>query len=209
SHDRELLDRVDQIAELRGGEVRWYGGNFTDYEETLAVEQEAAERTVRAAEAGVRRQKRELVETRTKLDRRGGGGGEKEASRGGGAEDRGGNPQAAGPDLRREAARHPARPPRRGQQAAGRRRGSAARRRRDPRRPAGDVGARRARRAHAVRAGGPLRRPRRADRPRAGADRADRPERGGQAHLAAHDHRRDRTGLRRGQAGPPGPVPCA
>jgi len=70
SHDRELLDRVDQIAELRGGEVRWYGGNLTDYEETLAVEQEAAERTVRAAEADVRRQKRELIETRTKLDRR-------------------------------------------------------------------------------------------------------------------------------------------
>src|SRR5262245_61648515 len=70
SHDRELLDRVDQIAELRGGEVRWYGGNFTGYEETLAVEQEAAERTVRSAEAGVRRQRRELIETRTKLDRR-------------------------------------------------------------------------------------------------------------------------------------------
>ncbi len=70
SHDRELLDRADQIAELRDGEVRWYGGNFTDYEEALAVEQGAAERTVRAAEADVRRQKRELIETRTKLDRR-------------------------------------------------------------------------------------------------------------------------------------------
>jgi ATPase subunit of ABC transporter with duplicated ATPase domains len=34
------------------------------------VEQEAAERTVRAAESDVRRQKRELIETRTKLDRR-------------------------------------------------------------------------------------------------------------------------------------------
>jgi ATPase subunit of ABC transporter with duplicated ATPase domains len=70
SHDRELLDRVDQIAELRAGEVRWYGGNLTDYEEVLAVEQEAAERTVRAAESDVRRQQRELIETRTKLDRR-------------------------------------------------------------------------------------------------------------------------------------------
>ena len=29
SHDRELLDLVDQIADLRDGEVRWYGGNFT------------------------------------------------------------------------------------------------------------------------------------------------------------------------------------
>ena len=70
SHDRELLDLVDQIAELRAGEVRWYGGNLTDYEEALAAEQEAAERTVRAAESDMRRQKRELAETRTKLDRR-------------------------------------------------------------------------------------------------------------------------------------------
>jgi ATPase subunit of ABC transporter with duplicated ATPase domains len=70
SHDRELLDRVDQIAELRAGEVRWYGGNLTDYEEALAAEQEVAERMVRVAEADVRRQKRKLIETRTKLDRR-------------------------------------------------------------------------------------------------------------------------------------------
>src|SRR5215813_2041680 len=70
SHDRELLDLVDQIGELRAGQVRWYGGNFTDYEQALAVEQEVAERTVRAAESDVRRQRRELIETRTKLDRR-------------------------------------------------------------------------------------------------------------------------------------------
>jgi ATPase subunit of ABC transporter with duplicated ATPase domains len=70
SHDRALLDLVDQIGDLRAGQVRWYGGNFTDYEEAVAVEQEAAERTVRAAESDVRRQKRELTEARVKLDRR-------------------------------------------------------------------------------------------------------------------------------------------
>ncbi|GHB09392.1 ABC-F family ATP-binding cassette domain-containing protein [Streptomyces chryseus] len=70
SHDRELLERVDQIAELRDGEVRWYGGNFTAYEEALAVEQEAAERMVRVAEADVHRQKRELAEAHVKLARR-------------------------------------------------------------------------------------------------------------------------------------------
>ena len=70
SHDRDLLDLADQIGELRAGEVRWYGGNFTGYEEALAVEQEAAERTARTAESDVRRQKRELAETRVKLDRR-------------------------------------------------------------------------------------------------------------------------------------------
>ena len=50
--------------------MRWYGGNLTDYEAAVAVEREAAERVVRAAESDVRRQKRELAETRTKIDRR-------------------------------------------------------------------------------------------------------------------------------------------
>ncbi|MFI9803382.1 ABC-F family ATP-binding cassette domain-containing protein [Streptomyces sp. NPDC052301] len=70
SHDRELLDLVDQIAELRSGEVTWYGGNFSAYEEALAVEQEAAERMMRVAEADVRKQKRELADAQVKLARR-------------------------------------------------------------------------------------------------------------------------------------------
>ncbi|MGW2212940.1 ABC-F family ATP-binding cassette domain-containing protein [Streptomyces sp. NPDC001781] len=70
SHDRELLDMVDQIADLRAGEVAWYGGNYSAYEEALAVEQDAAERTVRAAEADVRRQRRELTDAHMKLARR-------------------------------------------------------------------------------------------------------------------------------------------
>ncbi|MGW8377420.1 ABC-F family ATP-binding cassette domain-containing protein [Streptomyces sp. ODS28] len=67
SHDRELLERVDQIADLRGGTVRWFGGTLSAYEEALAVEQAAAERTVRAAESDVKRQKRELQEAQQKL----------------------------------------------------------------------------------------------------------------------------------------------
>ncbi|HZF88620.1 ABC-F family ATP-binding cassette domain-containing protein [Streptomyces sp.] len=70
SHDRELLDRVDQIADLRSGEISWYGGNFSAYEEALAVEQEAAERMVRVAEADLRKQKRELSDAHMKLARR-------------------------------------------------------------------------------------------------------------------------------------------
>ncbi|MEU1721340.1 ABC-F family ATP-binding cassette domain-containing protein [Nonomuraea sp. NPDC005692] len=70
SHDRALLDLVDQIAELRDAAVRLYGGNLSDYEEQVAAEQEAAERTVRTAEGEVRRQQRELIEARTRLDRR-------------------------------------------------------------------------------------------------------------------------------------------
>ncbi|WP_392674151.1 ABC-F family ATP-binding cassette domain-containing protein [Streptomyces sp. LN785] len=70
SHDRELLERVDQIADLRDGSVTWYGGNLSAYEEVLAVDQEAAERMVRVAEADVKRQKRELVDAQVKLARR-------------------------------------------------------------------------------------------------------------------------------------------
>lgn len=70
SHDRELLDLVDQIADLHAGEVTWYGGNFSAYEQALAVEQEAAERMVRVAETDLRRQKRELADAQVKLARR-------------------------------------------------------------------------------------------------------------------------------------------
>ncbi|MER7108251.1 ABC-F family ATP-binding cassette domain-containing protein [Streptomyces sp. NPDC000229] len=70
SHDRELLELVDQIADLRDGEVTWYGGAYSAYEEALAAEQEAAERMVRVAEADVQRQKRELADAHVKLSRR-------------------------------------------------------------------------------------------------------------------------------------------
>lgn len=70
SHDRDLLERVDRIADLRAGEVSWYGGGWSAYEEALATRQEAAGRMVRAAESDVRRQKRELEEARVKVARR-------------------------------------------------------------------------------------------------------------------------------------------
>ncbi|MBW8486565.1 ABC-F family ATP-binding cassette domain-containing protein [Actinomadura parmotrematis] len=70
SHDRGLLDRVDEIADLREGGVRSFGGNLSAYEELLEVEREAAERAVRTAETDVRRQRRELAEAQVKLARR-------------------------------------------------------------------------------------------------------------------------------------------
>jgi ATPase subunit of ABC transporter with duplicated ATPase domains len=70
SHDRELLDLVDQIADLRSGEITWYGGNYSAYEEALTTEQDAAERMVRVAEADFRKQKRELSDAQVKLARR-------------------------------------------------------------------------------------------------------------------------------------------
>ncbi|SDR13543.1 ATP-binding cassette domain-containing protein [Thermostaphylospora chromogena] len=70
SHDRRLLEIVDRIADLDGGRMRVFGGPLSEYEQALAAEREAAQRAVRTAEADVRRQKRELIEARIKLDRR-------------------------------------------------------------------------------------------------------------------------------------------
>lgn len=70
SHDRELLERVDQTAEVREGTVRMYGGPYSLYLEAVETEQQAAQRALRNAEADLRRQRRELIEAREKLDRR-------------------------------------------------------------------------------------------------------------------------------------------
>jgi ATPase subunit of ABC transporter with duplicated ATPase domains len=70
SHDRELLGLVDQIADLSGGQIRIYGGNLAAYEQLLAAEQAAAERTVTAASADVRREHRDLVGAQVKQARR-------------------------------------------------------------------------------------------------------------------------------------------
>ncbi|MFF3666295.1 ABC-F family ATP-binding cassette domain-containing protein [Microtetraspora malaysiensis] len=70
SHDRALLDRMDRIAELDRGEVRFYGGDFTAYEEAVRTEQEAAERNVRSAEQELKREKREMQQARERAERR-------------------------------------------------------------------------------------------------------------------------------------------
>jgi ATPase subunit of ABC transporter with duplicated ATPase domains len=70
SHDRQLLGLVGQIAELSGGALHMYGGNLAAYEELRAAEQGAAERAVVTAEAGVRRERRDLVESKVKQARR-------------------------------------------------------------------------------------------------------------------------------------------
>jgi ATPase subunit of ABC transporter with duplicated ATPase domains len=70
SHDRALLSLVDQVADLSGGLLRMYGGNLEAYESMLATEQAAALRAVTAAEADVRREKRDLIESQVKQARR-------------------------------------------------------------------------------------------------------------------------------------------
>ncbi|MEU2613989.1 ribosomal protection-like ABC-F family protein [Micromonospora sp. NPDC007271] len=70
SHDRALLDRMERIAELDRSEVRFYGGNFTEYEEAVRAEQEVAEKNVRNAEQELKREKREMQQARERADRR-------------------------------------------------------------------------------------------------------------------------------------------
>jgi len=62
SHDRDLLERMDRIGDLREGTVRWYGGGYTSYVEQVAAEQAAAEQAVTSARSDLRRQHADRVE---------------------------------------------------------------------------------------------------------------------------------------------------
>ena len=66
SHDRDLLEHVDSIGELRAGSLRWFGGGLSFYEETIAAEAEAAAQQVTQAKAEVKKQRRELTEQHRK-----------------------------------------------------------------------------------------------------------------------------------------------
>jgi ATPase subunit of ABC transporter with duplicated ATPase domains len=70
SHDRELLEHVDEVAELREGSMTVFGGTFSAFEEHLAVQQAAVEREVRVAEQRHRTEKRQRIEAETKIARR-------------------------------------------------------------------------------------------------------------------------------------------
>ncbi len=70
SHDRELLEHVDRIGDLRDGGVRWYGGGYPAYAEQVAAEQEAAERTITSARSDVRRERADRIEAERVLTQR-------------------------------------------------------------------------------------------------------------------------------------------
>ncbi|MFJ3384468.1 MULTISPECIES: ABC-F family ATP-binding cassette domain-containing protein [unclassified Curtobacterium] len=70
SHDRELLEHVDEVAELRTGAMTVFGGTFSAYEEYVGVQQAAVEREVRVAEQRHRTEKRQRIEAETKIARR-------------------------------------------------------------------------------------------------------------------------------------------
>ncbi|KQP95963.1 MULTISPECIES: ATP-binding cassette domain-containing protein [unclassified Rathayibacter] len=70
SHDRELLEHVDEIAELRDGALRTSGGTWSAFEERLALERAAAERDLRDADQVLRAEKRQRIEAETTIARR-------------------------------------------------------------------------------------------------------------------------------------------
>ncbi|MDX1879890.1 ABC-F family ATP-binding cassette domain-containing protein [Mycolicibacterium sp. 141076] len=72
SHDRALLDRMDRIAELRDGDVQFYGGNFTAYQDAVAEAQRAAVDEMRNAESQLKLQKRQMQQARERAARRSG-----------------------------------------------------------------------------------------------------------------------------------------
>lgn len=75
SHDLELLEIVDSTAEVRAERngttrLRMFGGNYAHYRSVVDAEQEAARAALHDAKNDARKQERELIEARTKLDRR-------------------------------------------------------------------------------------------------------------------------------------------
>ncbi len=77
SHDRELLEHVDRVGEVRPRPDRsgartlaWYGGGWSAYEAATQAEQRAAEQAVVTARNDVRRQQRDLVTSDVVLAKR-------------------------------------------------------------------------------------------------------------------------------------------
>lgn len=70
SHDRALLDRMDRIAELYRGEIVFYGGAFTDYENAVDAARRSAESDIRSAEQLLKREKRQMQQARERAAKR-------------------------------------------------------------------------------------------------------------------------------------------
>ena len=70
SHDRELLERMDQIAVLESSELRLYGGNFSAYEAAVQVKHAAIEKRIQSARQEVKREKHEMQLAHERIQRR-------------------------------------------------------------------------------------------------------------------------------------------
>ncbi|MBS7455784.1 ABC-F family ATP-binding cassette domain-containing protein [Coralloluteibacterium stylophorae] len=72
SHDRALLARMTQIAELDDGALRIHGGDFDAWQRSVRAEQAATEQDVRGLRQALRREQRQKQEARERAERRAG-----------------------------------------------------------------------------------------------------------------------------------------
>jgi len=70
SHDRVLLDRMDRIGELYRGEILFYGGNFSMYQQAVRESQQAAAANLRNVEQQLKRERRQRQQARERAARR-------------------------------------------------------------------------------------------------------------------------------------------
>ncbi|WP_027502092.1 ABC-F family ATP-binding cassette domain-containing protein [Rhodococcus sp. UNC363MFTsu5.1] len=70
SHDLDLLDRMDETAELYDGRLTVFGGPYSQWRENLDRQQAAAVQAAQAAEHAVNAERRQRVEAEIKLARR-------------------------------------------------------------------------------------------------------------------------------------------
>jgi ATPase subunit of ABC transporter with duplicated ATPase domains len=74
SHDRQLLNLLDNVYELSRGKITMYGGNYEFYVEQKEIESQALQHDVRSKEKALRKAKeveREAAERKQKQDARG------------------------------------------------------------------------------------------------------------------------------------------
>ncbi|MDQ0028544.1 ABC-F family ATP-binding cassette domain-containing protein [Arthrobacter bambusae] len=70
SHDLDLLDRMDQTAELYAGRLAVFGGPYSEWKENLDREQAAAVQSSQAADHAVKVERRQRAEAESKLAKR-------------------------------------------------------------------------------------------------------------------------------------------
>ena len=72
SHDRALLEAMQQTAELTPTRLRLYGGGYDFYRQAVATEQQAIEQQVRNLRSEVKREQRDRQQARERSARRAG-----------------------------------------------------------------------------------------------------------------------------------------
>jgi len=67
SHDVALLELMDQTAELRGGQLTFFGGPYSAYASSLETEQAAARQALKTAKHDLKTEKRQRIEAESKI----------------------------------------------------------------------------------------------------------------------------------------------